>query len=124
LDDAVLRRFPKRIYVGLPDAKGRQELLEILLNQQNNPLNRRDIEYVARRTDNYSNYDLTQLAKEAAMGPLREISSQDLLNTKVSQLRPIGVRDFENALTKIRPSCKAELLQTLLKFNEQYGAAT
>lgn len=67
----VFRRFPKRIYVGLPDANGRKELLEKLLSQQNDPLNRRDIEYVARRTDNYSNYDLTQLAKEAAMGPLR-----------------------------------------------------
>uniref|UniRef100_A0A915K951 microtubule-severing ATPase n=1 Tax=Romanomermis culicivorax TaxID=13658 RepID=A0A915K951_ROMCU len=101
LDDAVLRRFPKRIYVGLPEANARRQLIEKLLNKHNNPLSRRDIDYIARRTENYSNFDLTQLAKEAAMGPVREILPQNLIKVDVKELREISLVDFEAALNRI-----------------------
>lgn len=122
LDDAILRRFPKRIYIGLPDFDGRKELIEKLLARHNNPLRLRDLEAISRQTDEYSNFDLTQLAKEAAMGPVRDINPDQLVHFNADELRSISLYDFQNALGKIRPSCKPDLMKSLLKFNEQFGA--
>ncbi|VDP34498.1 unnamed protein product [Soboliphyme baturini] len=71
LDEAVLRRFPKRIYVGLPELNDRILLVERLLKDQVNCMTEAHIRRVAEKTDGYSNSDLKNLAKEAAMGPLR-----------------------------------------------------
>ncbi|KAK8780506.1 hypothetical protein V5799_018152, partial [Amblyomma americanum] len=71
LDDAALRRFTKRVYVTLPDENTRLVLLEKLLKKQNSPLSLDKLKYLARITSGYSGSDLTALAKDAALGPIR-----------------------------------------------------
>ncbi|RZB79215.1 Protein MSP1 isoform G [Glycine soja] len=57
LDDAVIRRLPRRIYVDLPDAENRMKILRIFLAQEN--LNS-DFQFdkLANLTDGYSGSDL------------------------------------------------------------------
>ena len=71
---------------------------------------------------NYS--DLTNLAREAAFGPIREIGGQtgyDIRNVPLDQIRPISKGDFENALTKVRTSVDKDILNRYEKWNVQYG---
>lgn len=71
LDEAALRRFTKRVYVTLPDARTRVMLLMRLLGKHNDPLSAEELEEMAALTDGYSGSDLTGLAKDAALGPIR-----------------------------------------------------
>ncbi|XP_067876479.1 spastin isoform X2 [Heterodontus francisci] len=48
LDDAVLRRFTKRVFVSLPNEQTRLLLITNLLAKHGNPLNRKDLEHLAK----------------------------------------------------------------------------
>jgi SpoVK/Ycf46/Vps4 family AAA+-type ATPase len=71
LDEAALRRFTKRVYVTLPDLQTRIVLLQRLLAKHNDPLTPEELNEMAVLTDGYSGSDLTGLAKDAALGPIR-----------------------------------------------------
>ena len=73
LDPAILRpgRFDRRVTVGYPDAKGREEIL--LVHAQNKPLGDDvDIKQVAQTTVGFTGADLENLLNEAAIGAARE----------------------------------------------------
>ena len=78
LDEAVLRRFPKRILVSLPIESDRADLLRMLMTKQRNEITDRDLREIAKRLQNYSSSDITQLAKDAAMAPMRELSTEQV----------------------------------------------
>ncbi|MBR3561949.1 MAG: AAA family ATPase, partial [Oscillospiraceae bacterium] len=68
LDPALLRpgRFDRQVYVGLPDIKGREEILKI--HTKNKPLAEDvDLRQVARGTSGFTGADLENLANEAAL---------------------------------------------------------
>ena len=65
------RRFAKRIYVTMPDFNTRIIMLAALLRKHHNPLTVREIRHLAEITVGYSGSDLTSLAKDAALGPIR-----------------------------------------------------
>lgn len=71
LDEAALRRFSKRVYVMLPDNQTRIILLKRLLAKHNDPLNNEELDQLSLLTEGYSGSDLTNLAKDAALGPIR-----------------------------------------------------
>lgn len=71
LDEAALRRFTKRVYVTLPDLQTRIILLQRLLAKHNDPLTPEELNEMAVLTEGYSGSDLTGLAKDAALGPIR-----------------------------------------------------
>lgn len=71
LDEAALRRFAKRVYVTLPDLQTRIVLLRRLLTKHNDPLTPEELSEMAVLTEGYSGSDLTGLAKDAALGPIR-----------------------------------------------------
>lgn len=121
LDDAVLRRFPKRVYVQMPEFDSRVVLLEKLLSKQDHALSHREIQQIARETDGYSSSDLTALAKDAALGPIRELEPNLLKSVDVNKVRKITIRDFLDSLRRIRCSVPAELLQKLTRWNHQFG---
>lgn len=61
----------KRIYIPMPDADARLELLRHLLRGQPVRLRRGELERVAAVTDKYSASDLAALCREAAIIPIR-----------------------------------------------------
>lgn len=57
LDDAVLRRLPRRLLVDLPGEKEREEILKILLRDETMSPDL-DLKALARRTESFSGSDL------------------------------------------------------------------
>ncbi|KAI9560504.1 hypothetical protein GHT06_011437 [Daphnia sinensis] len=121
LDEAVLRRFPKRIYITLPDVSARALLLTKLLSKHNNPLSEKQLAKLAELTDSYSSSDLTALAKDAALGPIRELGPEKVKFMKTQQLRPISMQDFLDSLKRVRHSVSESSLNVYAKWNREYG---
>ena len=74
LDEAARRRFVKRLYIPLPDAETRRSLFTILLKKNDNTISDAEVDELTRRSEGYSCADIHNLCREAAMGPIRDIS--------------------------------------------------
>ena len=73
LDKALLRpgRFDRQVYVGLPDVKGREEILRV--HTKNKPLGPDvSLKTIARSTAGFSGADLENLVNEAALLAARQ----------------------------------------------------
>uniref|UniRef100_A0A6Q2YPU1 microtubule-severing ATPase n=1 Tax=Esox lucius TaxID=8010 RepID=A0A6Q2YPU1_ESOLU len=124
LDEAVLRRFAKRVYVALPTEETRLKLLGNLLGKHGNPLNHKELAHLAKRTGGYSGSDLTSLAKDAALGPIRELGPEQVRNMAASDMRNIRYKDFEDSLKRIKPSVSPTTLDLYVRWNTEYGDTT
>ncbi len=119
LDPAVLRRMPRQLYVGLPDASARSSILRVLLRGERvDPA--ADLERVAQATEGYSGSDLRELVRAAALIPIREeISAQRMARkgaangsgssgsgngASASGPRPLSTPDLMAALQSVKPT--------------------
>lgn len=71
LDDAVLRRLPRRILVDLPSEQAREQILEVYLGQETLEQGV-DIQELAKKTTFFSGSDLKNLCVAAALAAVRE----------------------------------------------------
>ncbi|KAI5288362.1 hypothetical protein KEM52_001188, partial [Ascosphaera acerosa] len=110
IDEAARRRFVRRQYIPLPEAAVRKTQLQRLLSQQKHDVTAEQLERLVELTDGFSGSDITALAKDAAMGPLRNLG-EALLHTPRDQIRPIAFQDFKASLLSIRPSVSKSGLQ-------------
>uniref|UniRef100_A0A8C4IRY8 microtubule-severing ATPase n=1 Tax=Dicentrarchus labrax TaxID=13489 RepID=A0A8C4IRY8_DICLA len=124
LDDAALRRFAKRVYVALPDDETRFTLLKKLLEKQGSPLSKNELSSLAKKTAGYSGSDLTSLAKDAALGPIRELGPDEVRRMAASEMRNIKMKDFEDSLKRIKPSVSPTTLTLYTKWNKDFGDTT
>uniref|UniRef100_A0A8C6P1T8 Fidgetin-like protein 1 n=1 Tax=Nothobranchius furzeri TaxID=105023 RepID=A0A8C6P1T8_NOTFU len=124
LDEAVLRRFAKRVYVALPDEKTRLTLMTNLLGKHGNPLSSSELSCLAKATAGYSGSDLTSLAKDAALGPIRELGPNQVRNMSASEMRNIKMKDFEDSLKRIKPTVSPSTLNMYSKWNKDFGDTT
>uniref|UniRef100_A0A8C1R693 Spastin n=1 Tax=Cyprinus carpio TaxID=7962 RepID=A0A8C1R693_CYPCA len=124
LDEAVLRRFAKRIYVALPTEETRLKLLKNLRSKHRNTLSQKELRQLARMTEGYSGSDLTSLAKDAALGPIRELRPEQLRNIPAGEMRDIRFSDFEDSLKRIKRSVSPQTLDQYVRWNRQYGDTT
>ena len=116
IDPALRRpgRFDREIEIGLPDRKGRLQVLQI--HTRGMPLVEDvQLEDIAARTHGFVGADLEALAKEAAMGALRRILPEINLDEEsipAELLDKINVTmdDFENSLREVPPSTMREVL--------------
>ncbi|KAF9052950.1 hypothetical protein BJ165DRAFT_1339470 [Panaeolus papilionaceus] len=71
LDDAVLRRLPRRLLVDLPGENERKEILKILLRDE---VLAPDVtvEHLSKKTDSFSGSDLKHLCVAAALDSVKE----------------------------------------------------
>ncbi|KAL1923730.1 uncharacterized protein VTP21DRAFT_8710 [Calcarisporiella thermophila] len=101
IDQAILRRMPKRFAIPLPNEEQRKKILLLLLNEV--PLEPGfDVEKLVRLTDRFSGSDLKEICRNAAMVPVREYlrtagdGSGDLNNVdiKAGDMRPLKLEDF------------------------------
>uniref|UniRef100_S4RYE4 Fidgetin-like protein 1 n=1 Tax=Petromyzon marinus TaxID=7757 RepID=S4RYE4_PETMA len=121
LDEAVLRRFSKRIYVSLPEEEVPTAIAVSLSWKHANPLSHADRAHLARITEGYSGSDLTALAKDAALGPIRELDPEQVKNMSAHEVRNIRTSDFEDSLKKIKRSVNTVTLEGYIKWNSEYG---
>ncbi|ETV64616.1 hypothetical protein, variant 1 [Aphanomyces astaci] len=120
LDEAMVRRLEKRVYVPLPDIAARTYLIGHLVSSHSHSLTQRDIAAIASATDKYSGSDIMNLCKEAAMGPLRSLGDR-LKQARAQDIRPISKADFTDALARVSPSVSADTLRRLTEWNARYG---
>ena len=120
LDPAIIRRLPKRVYVGPFNAQERKGFIKTIITQ--NKCNITDNEFlkIAEMCNNYSNSDLKELCREAAYEPLRELNVKSLV--KVEELRPIVFEDFNRAVKKVRGTLTPKILKELEDWNKEFGA--
>lgn len=122
IDEAARRRFVRRQYIPLPEAATRKQHLEKLLSHQKHALTPEDIDLLVEKTEGYSGSDVTALAKDAAMGPLRALG-EALLTTDPDQIRSMNITDFEESMKTIKPSVSPEGLQAFEQWAALYGSS-
>ncbi|XP_057963442.1 uncharacterized protein LOC131154585 isoform X2 [Malania oleifera] len=125
LDDAVIRRLPRRIYVDLPDAENRMKILRIFLAQENLESGF-EFDKLANATEGYSGSDLKNLCIAAAYRPVQELLEEEKKETRNDVppvLRPLKLDDFIQSKSKVGASVAydAASMNELRKWNEQYG---
>ncbi|KAK4394692.1 Spastin [Sesamum angolense] len=125
LDDAVIRRLPRRIYVDLPDAENRLKILKIMLARENLESGF-PFEQLANATEGYSGSDLKNLCIAAAYRPVQELLEKESKGDKhdgLPVLRPLKLEDFTHSKAKVGPSVAydAASMNELRKWNDQYG---
>ena len=72
IDPAVRRRFEKRIYISLPDPESRAAILKYHIGKTPHSLTEDQFKEIAESADGFSGSDISTLAKDAIMAPLRK----------------------------------------------------
>ena len=72
LDQAIRRRFDKRIYIPLPEAPARASMFKIHLGDTPNSLTAADFEALGAQTDGFSGSDIAVVVKDVLMEPVRK----------------------------------------------------
>ncbi len=116
LDPALRRpgRFDREIEIGIPDDKGRHEILNI--HTRGMPLEEKvDLKAISKITHGFVGADLEVLAKEAAMRSLRRVMpeidfDQETISQEILQKIQITNEDFRDSLKEVRPSALREVL--------------
>ena len=124
LDDAVRRRLEKRIYIHLPDNRGRASLLRHVLasGKTRVKLLEFEVDAIAKATEGFSGADLTALCREAAMQPLRELGHR-VKDVSAAAIRPVDIQDFSDALVNVKPSVDTSQLDAFESWTRQFGTA-
>ncbi|PPD70654.1 hypothetical protein GOBAR_DD32459 [Gossypium barbadense] len=147
LDEAIIRRFERRIMVGLPSIESREIILRTLLAKEK--VEDLDFKELATMTEGYSGSDLKNLCITAAYRPVRELikqerlkdqerkrreeaskNSEDASDTKdeneeerVTALRPLNMEDMRQAKNQVAASFASEgsVMAELKQWNDLYG---
>ncbi|KAI9685364.1 MAG: hypothetical protein M1822_004495 [Bathelium mastoideum] len=120
IDEAARRRFVRRQYIPLPEDHVRALQLRTLLSHQTHGLSEEELGRLVELTDGFSGSDMTALAKDAAMGPLRSLGEK-LLHMSPEDIRPIQFEDFEASLVNIRPSVSRQGLKEYEQWAKEFG---
>ncbi|XP_075484835.1 protein SUPPRESSOR OF K(+) TRANSPORT GROWTH DEFECT 1-like isoform X1 [Primulina tabacum] len=151
LDQAVRRRFDKRIYIPLPDLKARQHMFKVHLGDTPHNLNESDFEVLARKTEGFSGSDISVCVKDVLFEPVRktqdamffikasngtwmpcgpkqpsavQISMQELAAQGLAAKiipPPISKTDFDKVLARQRPTVSKSDLEVHERFTKEFG---
>ncbi|KAI5400322.1 hypothetical protein KIW84_065273 [Lathyrus oleraceus] len=144
LDEAVIRRFQRRIMVGLPSAENREVILRTLLAKEKHE----DIDFkeLSTMTEGYSGSDLKNLCMTAAYRPIKDLMQQEKAKEmkkkkkeaeaeisevasnateedQVIVLRPLNMEDMKDAKNKVTASYAegGSNMKKLEEWNGLYG---
>ncbi|XP_074291592.1 uncharacterized protein LOC141618394 [Silene latifolia] len=148
LDEAIIRRFERRIMVGLPGIENREKILKTLLSKEQ--AEEMDFKELATMTEGYTGSDLKNLCVTAAYRPVRELiakerkkdqerkkraqengdssdgSSEAKADDKQEEpinLRSLNMEDMKQAKNQVAASFASEgaVMNELKQWNELYG---
>jgi DNA polymerase III delta prime subunit len=127
LDDAVLRRLPRRLLIDLPIAKDRESILGIHLRNEllDSSVN---LTTLSEQTPLYSGSDLKNVCVSAAIAAVREENElvekhKDDKDFKLPEKRTLTTAHFDKAIAEISASINEDMssLTAIKKFDEQFG---
>ena len=138
LDEAVLRRLPRRILVDLPDAQTREEIIAVNLagNRLGADVN---LTQIALQLEGYTGSDVKEVCREAVVavsheraaqeeGFTQQLAAKDALGSEDDlesdlALRPVRMSDFTLAMRKLKASVDETGREAgkVAEWNEKYG---
>ncbi|AEF97204.1 ATP-binding protein [Methanotorris igneus] len=129
LDEAILSRFSRRIYIPLPDKEATKEIIKI--NTKGVKLNVNLDEIADKCVERfYSGRDLKNLCQEAIWNMIRDVN-KDLhelaklpyneLRKRKLNVRPLTNDDFEEAFKKIKSPLTKKDIEKYEKWAEEFG---
>ena len=132
LDDALRRRFEKRIYIPLPNSVGRREMFRI--NFKGIKLSDDiDIDTLVKKTDGYSGHDISSVCREASLMNMRKklMSGNgqfDILEAANNQAflqdleAPVSQSDILTAIKNISKSVSNNDVKKFEEWTYQYSS--
>jgi SpoVK/Ycf46/Vps4 family AAA+-type ATPase len=136
LDEAVVRRLPRRLMVNLPDASNRRKILSVILAKED-LADDVDLEVIANLTEGYSGSDLKNLCVTAAHRPIREILEKEKKERAAAEaanrplppshssndVRTLRISDFTHAHEQVCASVSSDSINMneLVQWNDLYG---
>ncbi|MCL4345641.1 MAG: ATP-binding protein [Candidatus Thermoplasmatota archaeon] len=130
LDQAILSRFEKKIFIGLPDRETREKILRINTEMKGYKV-RADLRQISAATENFSGRDLFYVCSEAIRNMLRR-SNRDLMekvdslvsdggNDVKYRISDILQEDFSFALSKVKPVSDRSSLDRYFEWKERFA---
>ncbi|XP_014387642.1 PREDICTED: katanin p60 ATPase-containing subunit A1 isoform X2 [Myotis davidii] len=126
IDEALRRRLEKRIYIPLPSAKGREELLRISLRELE-LADDVDLARIAENMEGYSGADITNVCRDASLMAMRRriegLTPEEIRNLSREEMHmPTTMEDFEMALKKVSKSVSAADIERYEKWILEFGS--
>ncbi|KAG5560452.1 hypothetical protein RHGRI_003687 [Rhododendron griersonianum] len=153
LDQAIWRRFDRRIYIPLPDLKARQHMFKVHFGDTPHNLTESDFESLAPKTEGFSGSDIAACVNDVLFEPVRkaqhatyfvktpgglwmpcEPKQPDAVQTTMQELAakglaskitlpPITKMDFDKVLARQRPTVSKADLEVHERFTKEFGEA-
>ncbi|KAK6228399.1 hypothetical protein SCA6_000739 [Theobroma cacao] len=151
LDQAIRRRFDKRIYIPLPDLKARQHMFKVHLGDTPHNLTESDFEHLACKTEGFSGSDISVCVKDVLFEPVRKTRDAEFfmkttndmwvpcgrtqpgaIRTTILELDgkglaskilppPITRADFDKVLARQKPTVSKADLEVHERFTKEFG---
>eukprot|EP01117_Protostelium_nocturnum_P015562 TRINITY_DN6052_c0_g3_i3.p1 TRINITY_DN6052_c0_g3~~TRINITY_DN6052_c0_g3_i3.p1 ORF type:complete len:423 (+),score=167.36 TRINITY_DN6052_c0_g3_i3:626-1894(+) len=126
IDNALIRRLEKRIYIPLPDLEARMQLLQISLKSlpTDPSIN---LEELAKKLEGYSGSDITNICRDASFMSMRRringLGLDAIRNLKKEEIdAPMTLEDFQLSMSKINSSVGETVIKQHSDWSEKFGA--
>ncbi|CDY19014.1 BnaC01g20540D [Brassica napus] len=121
LDEAIIRRFERRIMVGLPSVESREKILRTLLSKEKTE--NLDFHELAQMTDGYSGSDLKNFCTTAAYRPVRELIKQECLKDQERKKRDEAEKSSEESSEEKEEASEERVITLRALSMEDMGVA-
>mgnify|MGYP006277535241 CR=1 FL=1 len=123
IDNAMLSRFQKKVYIPLPDLEARAKIFELETKGVNMDLDQEDFIELGVRSEGYSGRDIANVCREVVMIPIRELDATGILDDPSEQVevRDLTIDDFKKTLKEVKPMTDDALLQKFEKWAKKFG---
>lgn len=150
LDNAIKRRFEKRIYIPLPGPDARRDMFQLHVGTTACELTPKDYRLLASKTDGYSGSDIAIVVRDALMQPVRKVISATHFKRVVEDGKekwtpcspgdpeatektwsdiesdelmepPLRINDFLSSLETVRPTVTASDIQKHDEWTKESG---
>ena len=130
LDTAVLSRFPRRIYVPLPDAESTKAIIK--LHTKGLDISNVDLESISGKCVDmlYSGRDLSNFCQQAVWNMVHDSNPDlyklaempfDMLSQKSLKTRPLNDADFAEGWKRIKSPLTRDTIERYEQWNSQCG---
>jgi SpoVK/Ycf46/Vps4 family AAA+-type ATPase len=130
IDEAILRRMPKKFPVSLPSKPQRLRILQLLLKDTKIDQDNFDMDYVTRVMAGMSGSDIKESCRDAAMAPVREYIKEQrqkgvaMTGVKADAVRGIRTSDFFGTKGgQIITNNHAKVMKESQKHNKKEGSS-
>lgn len=100
IDEAILRRMPKKFPVALPNASQRHNIFSLILRGTKVDAPNFDIDYLVRISAGMSGSDIKEACRDAAMGPVREYIRRKKADGTLKNSRGVAADDVRGLRTE------------------------